>query len=216
MKMVIVPVMSTLAFLALAVWPYGGIAPFLAHPARLVLVVVTAVALVSASFSRTSGLSSGVREDRSNRWILVPLGILSLGIGFIPSWSDVHNVWVLDGSTARYTGVIVFAIGLALRLAPAFALGRRFSGLVAIQPGHTLETAGLYRYIRHPSYLGLVISLIGWSLVFRSLLGLLFASGVLGLLVCRMNAEEKLLAEQFGESYDSYRKRTWRLIPHVY
>jgi protein-S-isoprenylcysteine O-methyltransferase Ste14 len=177
---------------------------------------VAAAALVVASFSSTSGLSGGVREDRRNRWILAPLGILSLGIGLLPSWSDIHQVWVIDGDTARYIGVAFFAIGLTLRFAPTFILGRRFSGLVAIQPDHTLETKGLYRHIRHPSYLGLLVSLIGWSLVFRSLLGMLIVLGILGLLVCRMNAEEKLLAEQFGESYDSYRKRTWRLIPYLY
>jgi protein-S-isoprenylcysteine O-methyltransferase Ste14 len=215
-RMVIGSVVWTAVFLALAAWPYGSTAQFLAHPARLALVVVTAAALVVAFTSRTSGLSSGVREDKRNRWILAPLVILSLGVGLIPSWSDVHEVWVFDSDTIRYIGVVLFAIGLALRLAPTFILGRRFSGLVAIQPDHTLETRGLYSHIRHPSYLGLLVSLIGWSLVFRSLLGLLLALGILWLLVCRMNAEERLLAEQFGESYDSYRKRTWRLIPYLY
>jgi protein-S-isoprenylcysteine O-methyltransferase Ste14 len=106
--------------------------------------------LVAASFSRTSGLSRGVREDRRNRWILAPLGILSLAACLLPFWSDVHNVWVLDGDAVRYAGVILYTFGLALRLAPTFILGHRFSGLVAIQPGHTLETRGLYRYVRHP------------------------------------------------------------------
>lgn len=215
-KMILGSVISTAVFLALALWPYGSIAQFLGHPARLALVVVTLVALMVACFSRTSGLSGGVREDKGNRWIFVPLAILSVGLGLLPSWSDVHEVWVVDRDTIRYVGVVLFTIGLGLRLAPTFILGRRFSGLVAIQPGHTLETRGLYSHIRHPSYLGLLLSLVGWSLVFRSLLGLLLVLGILWLLMCRMNAEEKLLAEQFGESYDSYRKRTWRLIPHLY
>jgi len=212
----IVSLASTLVFLGLAAWPYGGVTPFLAHPARLALVVVAAAGLVAAFFSNTSGLSSGAREDRRNRWILAPLGILSLGIGLLPSWSDSHQVWVIDGDTTRYIGVVLFAIGLVLRLAPTFILGRRFSGLVAIQPDHILETKGLYRHIRHPSYLGLLLSLIGWSLVFRSLLGMFMVLGILWLLVCRMNSEETLLAEQFGESYDSYRNRSWRLIPYLY
>jgi len=50
-------------------------------------------------------------------------------------------------------------------------LGQRFSGLVAIQPGHTLVTSGVYGVIRNPSYLGLQINSLGWSLAFRSGVG---------------------------------------------
>ena len=46
-----------------------------------------------------------------------------------------------------------------------FVLGNRFSGLVAIQPGHTLETHGVYRYIRNPSYLALLMMMLGWGLI---------------------------------------------------
>ena len=54
---------------------------------------------------------------------------------------------------------MLFAVGGALRIWPVFVLGRRFSGLVAIQPGHTLVTTGIYSVIRNPSYLGLLIML---------------------------------------------------------
>jgi len=55
-------------------------------------------------------------------------------------------------------------------------LGRRFSGLVAIQRGHTLVTSGIYGVIRHPSYLGLLVSSLGWGLAFRSEFGVLLAA----------------------------------------
>jgi len=95
-------------------------------------------------------------------------------------------------------------------------LGHRFSGLVAIQPGHTLVTTSIYRVIRHPSYLGLLISVLGWGLAFRSLVGVLL--GLLNLvpLVARMNAEEALLRSEFGAAYDTYRSRTSRLLPGIY
>ena len=75
----------------------------------------------------------------------------------------------------RWLGVVLFAAGGALRIAPTFVLGRRFSGLVAIQPGHELVTTGLYGTIRHPSYLGLILMMLGWALGFRSLVGVLLA-----------------------------------------
>ena len=97
-----------------------------------------------------------------------------------------------------------------------FALGRRFSGLVAIQNGHRLKTDGLYRFIRHPSYAGLLVSCTGLVLVFRCWIGLFIVAGFLPLLLARIKAEEALLATAFGEEYEVYRRRTWRMVPWLY
>ena len=95
-------------------------------------------------------------------------------------------------------------------------LGRRFSGLVAIQPGHTLVTTGLYGAIRHPSYLGLLVNSLGWALAFRSGVGVLLTGLLVPPLVARIRAEERLLRSQFGGEYEVYRSRTSRLIPGLY
>ena len=90
------------------------------------------------------------------------------------------------------------------------------SGLVAIQKDHALVTDGLYRVIRNPSYLGLMVMLAGWALAFRSLLGLALAAAFVPPLIARIHSEEALLGKHFGAEYDAYRARTWRLIPYVY
>jgi protein-S-isoprenylcysteine O-methyltransferase Ste14 len=92
-------------------------------------------------------------------------------------------------------------------------LGRRFSGLVAIQPGHTLVTNGVYGVIRHPSYMGLLVNLLGWALAFHSAVGVLLTALIVPLLLERIRAEEALLRMQFGGEYDAYCSRTPRLIP---
>ena len=94
--------------------------------------------------------------------------------------------------------------------------GARFSGLVAIQPGHTLVTTGPYGVIRHPSYLGLLINALGWALAFRSGVGVLLTALIIPPLLARMRAEEALLRTQFGSEYDAYCTRTSRLIPGLY
>ena len=95
-------------------------------------------------------------------------------------------------------------------------LGRRFSGLVAIQPGHTLVTDGIYRTIRNPSYLGLLVLSLGWALAFRSLAGVLLVALMIPPLIARIRSEEALLRAQFGEEYAAYCARTWRLFPGLY
>jgi protein-S-isoprenylcysteine O-methyltransferase Ste14 len=98
----------------------------------------------------------------------------------------------------------------------AWVLGRRFSGLVAIQPGHTLVTSGVYSVIRHPSYLGLLIMSLWWALAFRSVVGVVLTALIIPPLIARIRAEETLLHAQFGSEYDAYRAHTSRLIPGLY
>jgi protein-S-isoprenylcysteine O-methyltransferase Ste14 len=135
---------------------------------------------------------------------------------FLPAYTDRIGFWTFGGDSIHWLGVLLFAAGGALRLWPVFVLGRRFSGLVAIQPGHTLVTTGIYHVIRNPSYLGLLVNSLGWALAFRSGVGVVLAVLTIPPLVARMGAEERLLRAHFGAEYEAYRARTWRLIPGLY
>lgn len=210
-------VFSTGIYMLLCIWGYGSWTGYFSDSARSWLVFVAMGLAGSAAFTDSSGLNGGVREDKSNRWVLIPLIVAGFLMPWLCAYLDRHDIWVLGGETERWIGLAVCLAGGALRIAPVFILGRRFSGLVAIQPHHTLKTDGLYRYIRHPSYLGLIICAFGWALVFRCLVpGLVVCAVLLAPLIARMNSEEKLLTDQFGEEYVDYKKRTWRLVPGVY
>ena len=208
-------IVTTLVYLWLAVLGAGGFAAFFSHPARTILAVASMV-MASAAFFSDVNLSSGEREDRSNRWIFLPLLVIGLLSAFLPAYAERQGWWVLDGETVRWLGVFFYLAGGALRIWPIFVLGRRFSGLVAIQPGHELVTDGIYRVIRHPSYLGMIILMLGWALAFRSGLGVILAALIVPPLLARIRSEETLLRLQFGDEYDAYRRRTSRLIPGIY
>ena len=203
------------AYLALPILGWGGIGAYFANDARTAAVIATMIMAVAAIFSG-GNLSTGEREDRGNRWVLIAFGVLGLLAGYVPALTDRIDLWTIDGERVRRIGMALFVIGGALRLWPVFVLGNRFSGLVAIQPGHTLVTTGIYSVIRNPSYLGFVISALGWALVFRSAVGVLLAVLLLPPLVARIRAEEALLGEQFGDEYVRYCARTWRMVPGVY
>lgn len=201
--------------LALAIMGRGGWAAFFAVDALKALTVVLCV-LVVAAFFAGGNLSRGVREDRGNRWVLPVFAVISLLDTWLPAWADRNEIWIIDGDTVRWVGVLLFAAGGALRLWPVHVLGHRFSGLVAIQADHALVTDGIYRTIRNPSYVGLLITTLGWGLAFRSAVGVLLTACLLPPLVARICAEEALLQARFGDEYTAYRARTSRLIPGIW
>jgi protein-S-isoprenylcysteine O-methyltransferase Ste14 len=199
--------------LGIAGW--GGWHAFWAHPQFQALAWVSAGLMLLAIFTQ-GGLTTGEKEDRGNRWVLGAFTVLALAGAFLSAYTDRIGFWTLDGDTLRWVGVVACAAGGVLRIVPVYVLGRRFSGLVAIQTGHTLETRGIYSVIRNPSYLGLMITALGWMLVFRSGVGVILALLQLIPLVARMRAEERLLREHFGAEYEAYFQRTWRLVPGIY
>jgi len=206
---------GTLAYLGLAVLGWGGLAAFFSHPALIALAILTFVISGVALFSG-GNLRPGIREDRSNRWVIGAFAFIGLLAGFLPAYTDRIGFWTLDGDTIRWVGVVLFAVGGVARIWPVFVLGHRFSGLVAIQPGHSLVTSGVYGVIRHPSYLGLLVKSLGWALAFRSMIGILLMAFTIPPLLARIRAEETLLKAQFGDEYEIYRTRTSRLIPWLY
>ena len=205
----------TAVYFALAILGWGGIAAFFSHPALVALAVATGV-MVIVAFIAGGNVSPGVREDRGNRWVLGAFAVISLLSGFFPAYTDRMGFWTIDGETTRWLGIALYVVGGALRLWPVFVLGHRFSGLVAIQPGHTLVTGGIYGVIRHPSYLGMLVILLGWGLAFRSGVGVLLMVALIPFLAARIRAEEALLRAQFGDEYEAYQRRTSRMIPGIY
>ena len=214
-RLAFINVVGTLAYLGLAVLGWGGFVAFFSHPPLLAVAIIL-IALSGVAIFSAGNLSPGVREDRANRWVIVAFALIGLLAAYLPAYTDRKGFLTLDGETIRWLGVVLFAAGGALRIWPVFVLGRRFSGLVAIQPGHTLVTSGIYRVIRHPSYLGLLANSLGWALAFRSGVGVLLTALLIPPLLARIRAEERLLRTQFGGEYDIYCSRTSRLIPGVY
>jgi protein-S-isoprenylcysteine O-methyltransferase Ste14 len=208
-------VLGTGAYFALAVLGRRGVVPFFAHPALVALGVACAV-MAGAAFFAGGNISSGEREDRGNRWVLAAFGIIGLLLAYLPAYTDRKQVWTIDGDAIRWLGMVLFTVGGALRIWPVYVLGNRFSGLVAIQPCHTLVTHGIYAVIRNPSYLGLLLNSLGWALAFRSWIGVVLRVVTLVPLLARIQAEETLLRSQFGQEYVAYCARTSRLIPGFY
>ena len=215
LRLAALTVLSLAAYLGLAIAGADGASRFFSYPPLIAVTVVT-IALGFAGLFSEGHIGSGVREDRSNRWVIAALGALGVIDAYLPAYTDRIDFLTFGGGAVRWVGFFLYSAGGVVRLAPVFVLGRRFSGLVAIQPEHRLVTGGLYGVIRHPSYLGLFVLMLGWGLAFRSGVGVVIAVLSFGVLLARIEAEERLLSETFGAEYDAYRARTWRLVPYIY
>jgi protein-S-isoprenylcysteine O-methyltransferase Ste14 len=215
MKVFLTTLVSILVQFGLAILGWGGFAAFFSRPPFVATVIATLILSAAALFSH-GNLSPGEREDRGNRWVLGAFGVLAILLAYFSAYTDRHDFWTIDGDATRWIGFVLLLVGSIVRLWPVFVLGPRFSGLVAIQRDHELVTTGIYRYVRNPSYLGLLVASLGWALVFRAAVGVLIAALLLVPLVARIQSEERLLAEHFGAEYERYRARSWRLLPGIY
>jgi protein-S-isoprenylcysteine O-methyltransferase Ste14 len=108
-------------------------------------------------------------------------------------------------------------MGVTLRWYSAAVLGKYFTFNVAIRSGQTLIEVGPYRYVRHPSYSGALLSLLGFGLALGNWAGLAAALSCLGFAYSyRIPIEEQALSSALGDAYQQYKNRTWRLVPFLF
>jgi protein-S-isoprenylcysteine O-methyltransferase Ste14 len=114
-------------------------------------------------------------------------------------------------------GMVLIVAGLGLRAWSIFTLGRFFQYFIKVQPGHRVVTGGPYRFVRHPSYTGIALVLLGIALACDDVWGLLAVAVLAGLgLAVRIRAEERQLRDSLGEEYEHFAAGRKRLVPGVW
>jgi protein-S-isoprenylcysteine O-methyltransferase Ste14 len=153
-----------------------------------------------------------VRRDRGSAALILLTVWVSLGIALAFGYGGVARLsdWVF------YLGIFLMLLGIGLRQWAIAVLGRFFSLNVRVVEEHKVVDKGPYRWVRHPSYTGLLITFIGLSLAVQSLGALLVLLVVFTVSFgYRIRVEERTLLTELGDSYASYMKRTKRLIPYL-
>jgi protein-S-isoprenylcysteine O-methyltransferase Ste14 len=114
-------------------------------------------------------------------------------------------------------GFVLIVYGLVIRWLAILTLRRYFTVNVAIHADQIIVKTGFYKYIRHPSYLGMMLSFIGLGLCLSNLISILvILIPITFVVVNRLKIEEQALNDAFGNDYLEYCKETWKLIPWVY
>jgi len=124
-----------------------------------------------------------------------------------------ENLYTL--STLNILGLALFVIGMTIAFVAVFTLRRSYSGALVIREDHQLITHGIYRYTRHPVYLGVIMAILGLPIFASSLYGLLIMLVLIPIFLYRIGMEERLLTEEFGDAYRDYQETTSKLVPFI-
>jgi protein-S-isoprenylcysteine O-methyltransferase Ste14 len=183
-----------------------------------------AVAIVWAVYEAVTRLVQRARAGHRTPVSMSDPSILAVGAGLGGSIIAAvefgqHGVapWPGGRSWPVIVGIVLVAGGLGMRVWAVVSLGRFFQYQIEIQTGHTVVTRGPYRYVRHPSYTGMSLVMLGFAFAsgaIPSLPAMLVLTGA-GLFV-RIRVEEKQLAGALGAEYENFAAHRKRLIPWLF
>jgi protein-S-isoprenylcysteine O-methyltransferase Ste14 len=181
----------------------------------LLVVVLFPVSEVALAFAKRSRGEPAHAEDRGSLrllWLSIGLGV---GLAIAAQWLPASRIPV-PASVLRAIALTLLVVGLLVRWVAILTLGRLFTVDVAIHADHPVVERGLYRYMRHPSYTGLLLAFVGLGVFFANWLSIvaLLVPIVLAV-VNRVAKEEHALRGSLGAPYAAYCARTKRFIPGV-
>jgi len=154
--------------------------------------------------------------DRGSQKLLWATILISITIAVLAQRGDVGAVPGLR-SLWDIIGQVLIAGGLAIRWAAILTLKDFFTVDIAIVPDQRIIDRGIYRFIRHPSYTGSLISFLGLGITFANWLSILaIIIPITGAFLYRVRIEEAELHRAFGDEYAAYVQRTRRFVPFLF
>ena len=178
---------------------------------------------VLLTVTRRSRTKTGTKQDRSTLgmlWLVIAISIMaglfvagsrSLRAGFVGLFDFPPFDWI------PVVAVAVFVVGLAVRWWAIVTLGRFFTVDVVVEKDHELVERGPFRWVRHPSYTGVLLAFVGWAITLENWVAMaVVVVPIFVAFVRRMNVEEAALRGALGAKYAEYMRRTKRLLPGIY
>ena len=189
---------------------------------RLVLIVGALLVLPVMVYHRLKSQATGEKLDRWQEGLFIlftlrPLGIATM-LGLMayminPGWMAWSSVNFPDW--LRWAGVGLGVIAGGLLVWTLRSLGGNLTDTVVTRRAHTLVSSGPYRWVRHPFYDAVALSMLANALAAANWFLLSTGSSVVVLLVVRTRTEEEKLLLRFGDSYRTYMEQTGRFLPKI-
>lgn len=157
----------------------------------------------------------GADQDSGSKfWVIASVwASVAIGMGLAFAFPSAA---ILSGRIVVFiAGLLLMIAGMALRWYSIRVLGSSFTCEVVTRPGQEVVQAGPYRWVRHPSYTGGLVTVLGVLLCCCNVVSLAaLIVAVMGY-ANRIRVEERALAKDLGDPYREYMQRTKRLIPFV-
>lgn len=177
----------------------------------LILIIITFIELNPIRFIKASPHK---RTDNLSGTFITITSVLVGLLSLLDKIFNISQIRFLSNNIAMLVGIALLITGFLFRYSAIHVLGRDFN--YAVAPIKKLKTNGIYKYIRHPAYLGTLLYAIGTPLLFSSFLGLFTGFFVLISIIYRITIEEKFLEKIIGSKYLKYKESTYKLIPYLY
>lgn len=192
----------------------------MAPPAARILLLVAVVALTLSEVTirlRSAAHRDAVRADRGS--VVAVVGGVAAGL-VVAAWCATTGAGAArSASTVLFGGgIALILIGIALRQWAVWVLGPFFTVVVRVSNQQTVVDRGPYRWVRHPSYLGLLLTTVGLGMALQNWMSVLSLTilPLLGLVI-RIRVEESALLDTLGEPYRAYVTTSrWRLVPRIW
>ncbi len=150
--------------------------------------------------------------ERAQHGVLVVAGFWLL-FGQLANWGWLDYRLVPNVPAIWAAGLLLTAIGVAISIWARLSLGSNWSGMVTLKNDHVLIRNGLYRWIRHPIYTGILLGMIGSAMIRGHLRGWIGLVVVLAAFYFKARREERFLREEFGAGFDEHSQRTGMFLP---
>ena len=190
--------------------------------ARIIAAVVVIIAIecyyIISEIRLTARTTRGMDNtlDKGTRRLVWRLSAIGYNLAWLPVIFDFGRLVILGG-WLTWVGAAIMISGILFRQYAIFTLGKFFTATIQIKKDHELIQTGPYRYIRHPSYLGILIMALGLGIAMANWVSLILCVVLPAIgLIRRIQFEEKELEQHFGKKYQDYIKNTRRVIPFIY
>ncbi|MEO8087963.1 MAG: isoprenylcysteine carboxylmethyltransferase family protein [Bacteroidota bacterium] len=180
-----------------------------------VIFLATICTILFATQPRLSIAESKEKKstDRNTIWLI----LIGSGIGQITSlieWAYFSDKIIIGWTII---GASLLIVGTFFRLYAIYVLGKYFSSTVQIKEEHKIISIGPYKYLRHPSYTGAYLAMLGSAVFLHSIIGILiFGIGMLFVYRLRIKTEEQTLINKFKDEYLNYSEHTYKMFPLIW
>ncbi len=157
------------------------------------------------------------RRDRRSHAVIVAGTAVSLFLAFCLAAALPRLRMSAEEGAMLVAGAALILCGVAFRWYAIWVLGRFFTRTVAIREGHRIVRDGPYRLLRHPSYTGYLIAVLGLAIALdNGAAALVLLVFNVAIYAYRIRVEEAAMAEEFGDVYRTYQRQTWCLLPLIF